>query len=116
MNSTSTLEILPTSLLLRAHKLENRFSKVSSLAFFSKIKWPPTYPLRPLTPNNARTLCIAAAAGTELASTSYLRFCHYLHLPKELYSLKIDLHKLPHELSLGQAFAHCPRFLTAASK
>ena len=31
---------------------------------------PPTRPLRPIIPNNARTLCITAAAGTELAGAS----------------------------------------------
>ena len=31
---------------------------------------PPTRPLRPVNPNNARDLCITAAAGTELAVAS----------------------------------------------
>lgn len=31
---------------------------------------PPTHPLRPVIPINARTLCITAAAGTELAGAS----------------------------------------------
>ncbi len=31
---------------------------------------PPTHPLRPVNPNNARHLCITAAAGTELAVAS----------------------------------------------
>src|SRR5437870_10215334 len=31
---------------------------------------PPTRPLRPVIPNNARSLCITAAAGTELAGAS----------------------------------------------
>jgi hypothetical protein len=31
------------------------------------LKLPPTRPLRPVIPINARTLCITAAAGTELA-------------------------------------------------
>src|SRR6266849_1678959 len=31
---------------------------------------PPTSALRPIIPNNARTLCITAAAGTELAGAS----------------------------------------------
>src|SRR5512135_1018659 len=32
---------------------------------------PPTRPLRPMIPNNACTLCITAAAGTELAGASF---------------------------------------------
>src|SRR5687767_15555086 len=31
---------------------------------------PPTRPLRPVIPDNARALCITAAAGTELAGAS----------------------------------------------
>jgi hypothetical protein len=46
--------------------LADRLSKVSALAFFSRTLLVPTYPLRPIKTNNARTLCIAAAAGTEL--------------------------------------------------
>jgi hypothetical protein len=50
----------------RSNVLANRLSKVPALAFFSRALLPPTYPLRPIKTNNARTLCIAAAAGTEL--------------------------------------------------
>ncbi len=32
---------------------------------------PPTSPLRPINPDNARTLRITAAAGTELAGASF---------------------------------------------
>src|SRR6059036_525772 len=35
-----------------------------------RLATPPTRPLRPIIPNNARTLCITAAAGTELAGAS----------------------------------------------
>ena len=34
------------------------------------LKKPPARALRPVIPNNARTLCITAAAGTELAGAS----------------------------------------------
>ena len=34
------------------------------------LKGPPARALRPVIPNNARTLCITAAAGTELAGAS----------------------------------------------
>ena len=35
--------------------------------FHSKLKEPPTRPLRPVIPDNARPLRITAAAGTKLA-------------------------------------------------
>src|SRR5918993_44406 len=35
-----------------------------------RLKGPPARALRPVIPNNARTLCITAAAGTELAGAS----------------------------------------------
>src|SRR5205807_7992572 len=38
--------------------------------FHSILTAPPTHPLRPIIPNNACTLCITAAAGTELAGAS----------------------------------------------
>jgi hypothetical protein len=36
-----------------------------------RLKEPPARALRPVIPNNARTLCITAAAGTELAGASF---------------------------------------------
>ena len=50
----------------RNNVLADWLSKVPALACFSRSLLPPTYPLRPIKTNNARTLCIAAAAGTEL--------------------------------------------------
>ena len=38
--------------------------------FHIRLKYPPTRALRPVIPINACTLCITAAAGTELASAS----------------------------------------------
>src|SRR5205814_6485297 len=38
--------------------------------FHTRLDRPPTSALRPIIPNNARTLCITAAAGTELAGAS----------------------------------------------
>ena len=68
-----------------------------------------------MTPNNASHLCLTAAAGTELAVTSsgldqsILRQTFFpltvVYVPKDF---------LPHAASLGQAFAHCPIFVTAA--
>ena len=76
---------------------------------------PPTHALSPVIPNNACHLCLTAAAGTELAVTSsgldqsVLRQTFFpltvVYIPKDF---------LPHAASLGQAFAHCPIFVTAA--
>ena len=38
--------------------------------FHNWLNNPPTRALRPVIPNNACTLCITAAAGTELAGAS----------------------------------------------
>ncbi len=46
-------------------------SRVKPGTFTSDLKKPPTRPLRPVIPNNARTLRITAAAGTELAGASF---------------------------------------------
>ena len=35
--------------------------------FNPRLYIPPTHALRPVIPDNARTLCLTAAAGTELA-------------------------------------------------
>ena len=39
--------------------------------FHTRLTKPPTRALRPIIPNNARTLRITAAAGTELAGASF---------------------------------------------
>ncbi len=78
-------------------------------------------PLRPIIPNNACTLRITAAAGTELAGASScgtvksrrysLRDCSFR--TKGFYNPKAFI---THAASLGQACAHCPIFPTAASR
>jgi hypothetical protein len=40
------------------------------MGFHIQLTWQPTHALRPVIPINARTLCITAAAGTELAGAS----------------------------------------------
>ncbi len=74
-----------------------------------------------MIPINVRTLRITAAAGTELAgassvanvktqgvlSLSFSSPLKVLYNPKALFT---------HAAWLGQACAHCPRFLTAASR
>jgi len=41
------------------------------MVFNRQLKVPPTHPLRPVIPNNARTLRITAAAGTKLAGAFF---------------------------------------------
>ena len=71
-----------------------------------------------MIPDNARTLRITAAAGTELAGasspgtvrpveTGYSSRATGVYTPKGL---------ILHAASLRQAFAHCARFPTAASR
>ncbi len=74
-----------------------------------------------MIPNNAWSLRITAAAGTELAGPSFggtVKPRPYSNrgpssLPTEVYDPKAFI---PHAALLGQAFAHCPRFPTAASR
>src|SRR5262249_49572416 len=74
-----------------------------------------------MIPNNACTLRITAAAGTELAGASLggtVRSRNYSRrdrspLPTEVYDPRAFI---PHAALLGQAFAHCPKFPTAASR
>ena len=74
-----------------------------------------------MIPNNACTLRITAAAGTELAGASfggtvtelgYSPNSHSFH-PTGLYDPKAFI---THAASLDQGFPHCPRFPTAASR
>ena len=85
------------------------------------LTFPPTHALSPVIPNNASHLCLTAAAGTELAGASScgtVKSCEYwsqdcsFHT-KGLYNPKAFI---THAASLGQAFAHCPIFPTAASR
>ncbi len=74
-----------------------------------------------MIPNNACTLCLTAAAGTELAGASFrgtVRHAGYYplcasFLPTELYDPKTFI---THAALLRQAFAHCAKFPTAASR
>ncbi len=72
-----------------------------------------------MIPDNARTLRITAAAGTELAGPySYGTVNHahergFLPVQKRFTTRRAVF---PHAAWLDQAFAHCPIFLTAASR
>ena len=74
---------------------------------------PPTHPLSPVIPINARTLCITAAAGTELAGASFGGTVKISSPPTVVYNPKTFI---PHAASLRQPFGHCARFPTAASR
>ena len=76
---------------------------------------PPTHALSPVIPNNACHLCITAAAGTELAVTSFgLDQSRLLATFLPLTAVYTPRGFILHAASLGQACAHCPRFVTAA--
>ena len=74
-----------------------------------------------MIPDNARTLRITAAAGTELAGASFggtvtrdrLFDVRYSFLPTVVYNPKAVI---PHAASLRQPFGHCAIFPTAASR
>ena len=71
---------------------------------------PPTDPLHPVKPGNARNLRITATAGTQLVVA-------YSKCPEDkikvVYNPKAFI---PHAVSLRQTFVHCARFLTAATR
>src|SRR5881396_3089584 len=79
---------------------------------------PPTRPLRPVIPDNARALCITAAAGTELAGASSPGTVNPLESGVSFRATAVYTPKsfLPHAASLRQPFGHCARFPTAASR
>ena len=85
------------------------------MSFNPKLTTPPTDPLRPINPGNAWGLCITAAAGTELA-TSYSSVTVCLAASSQRKELYTPKGFFVHVTSLRQAFAHCGRFSTAASR
>ncbi len=66
-----------------------------------------------MIPDNACILRITAAAGTELADAYSSGIVSSSSLRKEVYNPKAFL---PHAVLLRQAFAHCGKFPTAASR
>ena len=86
--------------------------------FTGRLKGPPARALRPVIPNNARTLCITAAAGTELAGASSPGTVKPLEKGVSSRATAVYTPKgfLPHAASLRQSFDHCARFPTAASR
>jgi hypothetical protein len=66
-----------------------------------------------MIPDNACILRITAAAGTELADAYSSGTVRSSSLRKEVYNPRAFL---PHAVLLRQAFAHCGKFPTAASR
>ena len=89
------------------------------MRFHHWLTHPPTDPLNPINPDNACTLRITAAAGTELAGAySYSTFS-YSHESRFIpIQKKFTTHRavVLHAGWLDQALTHCPIFLTAASR
>ena len=89
--------------------------------FHTRLSKPPTPALRPIIPNNACALRITAAAGTELAGTSFEgTVSSRAYLTRLFSSLLTEVYDpkafILHAASLDQTFVHCPIFLTAASR
>jgi len=107
--------------LYRARARQSYGSPGVEPGFHRQLNEPPTRPLRPVIPDNARTLRITAAAGTELAGASFggtvtlglLFEAEYSSLPTVVYNPKAVI---PHAASLRQPCGHCAIFPTAASR
>jgi hypothetical protein len=74
---------------------------------------PPTDALRPIIPDNACSPRITAAAGTKLAGAYSSGTVRSSSLRKGVYRPRSFF---LHAALLRQAFAHCGKFLTAASR
>ncbi len=81
---------------------------------------PPTHSLSPVIPNNVRPVRITAAAGTYLARTSSAVRSTAGDDPPQISSPLTAVYNpkafIPRAASLRQAFAHCGRFSTAATR
>ena len=102
----------------RARAVSHGRPGVEPRAFTARLPAPPTRPLRPVIPDNARTLRITAAAGTELAGASSPGTVSPLERGCSSRATVVYTPKgvLPHAASLRQPFGHCARFPTAASR
>ena len=84
-----------------------------ALIFDRELHKPPTDALRPIIPDNACPLRITAAAGTKLAGAYSSDTVRSSSLRKGVYEPRSFF---LHAVLLRQAFAHCGKFLTAASR
>ena len=85
------------------------------MSFNFQLTLPPTDPLRPINPGNAWGFCLTAPAGTELGSP-YSPGTVCLAASSQVKELYTPKGFIIHVTSLRQAFAHCGRFSTAASR
>ena len=91
------------------------------MIFHARLSLPPTHALRPIIPDNARPLCITAAAGTQLAGAFSFGTVKYYSFPSNTFLPQITEFYIPknfiiHAALLGQTFVHCRKFPTAASR
>ena len=116
-HSTATPGIPSASSKLKPESIHGR-PGVERRAFTADFHRPPTRPLRPVIPDNARTLRITAAAGTELAGASSPGTVRAIEIAYSSRATVVYTPKsfLPHAASLRQPFGHCARFPTAASR
>ena len=119
-HSTATPAIPPASTGPQIRSIRSSFG-VEPRNFTSDLQDPPARALRPVIPNNACTLCLTAAAGTELAGASFggtVTSGEYSppNHSSPLTAVYTPKGFLPHAASLGQPFGHCPKFPTAASR
>jgi len=83
------------------------------LSFNNRHTKPSTDALRPVIPDNTCILRLTAAAGTELADAYSSSNVRTSSLKKEVYDPEAVI---LHAVLLCQAFAHCRKFPTAASR
>ena len=79
MHFTATQHIPPTSSTLKNDSFNGKLA-VKLQNFTADLYAPPTYPLNPINPDNARILRITAAAGTELADPYSYSTCKKSHV------------------------------------
>ena len=90
-----------------------------AVGFHHWLKIPPADPLNPINPDNACTLRITAAAGTELAGAYSCNTVKPIHVLVFLLTEKQFTTRRAvflHAAWLRQSFLHCAIFLTAASR
>ena len=90
-----------------------------AIDFHHWLKIPPANPLNLINPDNACTLRITAAAGTELAGAYSYNTVKLVHVPRFLLVKKQFTTRravILHAAWLHQSFLHCAIFLTAASR
>ena len=87
--------------------------------FHRRLTSPPAHPLNLIIPDNACTLRITAAAGTELAGAYSLGTFNAARVPQVIPKQKkftTTRAFVLHAVWLDQGCPHCPIFLTAASR